>query len=388
MIDSETLIHELAEVFNSRAKAHALFVRSRLPEARLTPWGDLPPLDYWRAVVGELESGLVEAGVGKLAQAARDLYPDNAVFRDAAAKPTTAAPEPGRTERSASPRRGRRVALAVALVVAALAALIIGHLWFDGPTKIMPRLDEELARLELEINPGFSNLYLPGTVLRTGSPRPEIVLRAEQCFPGMIPQASDFVLPELLTFDDGGRRVRIEILNPRLLSFPKAELSENFSEACLDALDRLLQPDDTLPPDLATIIEALVADDVRFEDEAKLKSVEASGGVVVGYRARGMDAVVEEPLSRSVALVLADTEQEILFDGEVTVGIDFHQVAGSEILTVTTHAVGHETARHPFQTGGGRIRLATRDTQYLITISKIDWQSKRAHLSVVPERMP
>ena len=161
-----------------------------------------------------------------------------------------------------------------------------------------PEVDLEawLAERDLVLNAGFAGHYLPGTVVRTHrlgedgvarkQARPDVVLWPETCFPGKTPRPTDFPLPRRLgrrqtALHLGGEQARkllpslgvegaeswdVEIVHPRLKTFALADLARQFSEPCLDRLEEMFDGG-TDPAWLATIVEAVVADELRITVE-------------------------------------------------------------------------------------------------------------------------
>lgn len=197
--------------------------------------------------------------------------------------------EPARRSRSKPRGRVPRWArVAGGLVLVALVALA----WVFWPA---PEVDLEqwLAERDLVLNPGFAGHYRPGTVVKTHTlgadggvrelARPEVVLWSEKCFPGKTPRAADFPLPNRLGRREtslrlGGEKARkllpsfevegakswaLEVSQPRLETFALSELSRQFSDECLDVLEQMFDTG-TDPAWLATILEAVVADELRI----------------------------------------------------------------------------------------------------------------------------
>ena len=80
------LIQALADVYADGARAHRLLTFAEVPKAKLRPWGDPTPLDYWTAVVGEIEKGVMHEGLLPLVRIASEDYPGNAAFQAALAR--------------------------------------------------------------------------------------------------------------------------------------------------------------------------------------------------------------------------------------------------------------------------------------------------------------
>lgn len=197
----------------------------------------------------------------------------------------------------ASPRRARpkpagrrnwRLWTAGGIVLLGVAMLA----WVFWPEPEVD-LDAWLAERDLVLNAGFAGHYLPGTVVRTHrmgndgvvrkQARPDVVLWADTCFPGKTPRATDFPLPRRLgrrqtalhlggakarkllpSFDiEGAESWDVEIARPRLETFALADLARQFSEECLDRLEEMFDSG-TDPAWLATIVEAVVADELRI----------------------------------------------------------------------------------------------------------------------------
>lgn len=220
-------------------------------------------------------------------------------------------------------------------------------------------LEEALTRQGFTLNPGFAATFRPGDVLQIKEEdgrggerpldRPLLVLRREECFPGLTPKEEPFALPARLGRREGsfslqGKRLAralpalslegrgaksysLAIENPRVATFAKTDLSERFAPACVSWFDRTLAAGDPAGW-YATVIEAVVADtlDLTIEWETATKAdarvrltgaakkglparggtvatqletsektvLRAEGPVVVGYRVRAMEPVLVE----------------------------------------------------------------------------------------------
>ena len=76
----DALIHELADVFDTKERVDSLLTLADLPRKRLPRYGSQTPVDYWRSVVRELDRGIVSDGRSKILSAALEEYPGNATF--------------------------------------------------------------------------------------------------------------------------------------------------------------------------------------------------------------------------------------------------------------------------------------------------------------------
>ncbi len=198
---------------------------------------------------------------------------------------------------SKAPARHRRRLLGLAagllLVVAAYGIYVkIAIRPEEGLSDVFRLLEEQ----GYTPNVGLSDLYQPGTVIQTmesgpdgeerrlASPLP--FLWGSDCFPGLEPRESPFVLPEstgkaaaslslgaeslarlvpaLALDDDALVRYRLELENPRLLTVTRPEVSRNFSEACVKALSQTLADGDRMEW-FSVIVQAVVADALHFE---------------------------------------------------------------------------------------------------------------------------
>ncbi len=147
-------------------------------------------------------------------------------------------------------------------------------------------------------NVGLSDLYQPGNVIQTrragaegeahALPAPLPFLWAEDCFPGLEPPESRFVLPEssgtssaslrlgakalvrlvpALAFDDAAvATYSLELENTRILSVNAPQVSRGFSPPCVDALQQA-RADGSPLEWFEVIVQAVVADSLRFEIE-------------------------------------------------------------------------------------------------------------------------
>lgn len=244
------------------------------------------------------------------------------------------------------PSRRRRSWLIVAGI--AVAVLAVGLFFVFRPDREKDLLDL-LRERHYELNEGFVAHYRPGTVIRLfrrgangqaeALPRPEVAFWPEQCFPGRQPHSEAFPLPrssgkralhlsakrlhEILPrlSIDGAKSWEVEILRPRSAAFAVlGDLSEQYSEACLDGLEKRHEAGEPLDW-YRTITEAVVADGLRIKidwqagtnaeiREAARKSVKGNlpsvdaeftsqeqsvldvkGDLVLAYLTAGMDPV-------------------------------------------------------------------------------------------------
>ncbi len=76
--DRRRLIDELASVFDSPSAARSLLDEVGFPPARTPP--PEQPLLFWKTIAREIENGVIEGGLERLAAAAAKAYPFNAAF--------------------------------------------------------------------------------------------------------------------------------------------------------------------------------------------------------------------------------------------------------------------------------------------------------------------
>ena len=92
----------LAKIFDAESSAFNLLEDAGLPVEKLQPWGTLAPVAYWRAILRELDKGLVSGGLHALLKAAAATYPDSDALRNflEALPPSVSAASPVPTTKS------------------------------------------------------------------------------------------------------------------------------------------------------------------------------------------------------------------------------------------------------------------------------------------------
>jgi hypothetical protein len=239
--------------------------------------------------------------------------------------------------------------------IAALAVVLALIVFRPSPAE---DLDELLRGQGFVPNPGFAATFRPGDVIQVTEgdgqggerrlARPVLVLRREECFPGMEPAETAFAvpgrtgrrkgslnlsgkgltrfLPALELGGEGAKAYELTVGNPRVATFAKADLSERFAPSCVSWFDRELAAGDQ-PGWFETVIETVVADElaltIEWEAEAGAEArarlagsarkglpgarietaldtsekqvLRSTGPAVLGYRTRPMEPVMEEP---------------------------------------------------------------------------------------------
>lgn len=237
----------------------------------------------------------------------------------------------------------------------AVLALTLG-LYVFGPEPF-DDLESLLREQSFQPNPGLAALLQPGDVIqiaegdgrggKTLLSRPLIVLRKEDCFPRLQPAEAPFALPArrgrrsasldlaasqvtrlLPRLDLSGRGTRsysLEITNPRILSFSKSELSERFSESCLERFERAVEAGDKAEW-FGTIVETVVADGLKL-------NVEWEAGMTAEARAKLTEAARRGlPFPRAKVKTEVDsTETTVLHaEGPVVLGYRYRAMEGVE----------------------------------------------------------
>ena len=221
---------------------------------------------------------------------------------------------PARKRRPTRKKRwkwSRRWIVVLALIAAA-AALVIFTLRPD-PLK---DLEASLREKGYEPSVGLAGPP-PGTVLqvaRRGADGrlqpiepPQVVLWADQCFPGKTPRSSPFPLPGRMgsrktDLDEAGalkllpelslsaaKSWEVSLTNPHLQTFAKLDLSQGFSEECLVHLEKAFDSGED-PAQYATVLEAVVVDGLSLLVEWQA-GAEGKGRAAVGRAARSKDKV-------------------------------------------------------------------------------------------------
>ncbi|MCP4657548.1 MAG: DUF4384 domain-containing protein [bacterium] len=212
--------------------------------------------------------------------------------------------KPSRAPARSKPHRLRKDLLILALV---LAAVVLVYALFLRPSKepaaVLADVFGPLADQGFTPNVGLSDLYQPGNVIQTrragadgeahALPTPLPFLWAKDCFPGLDPIESRFVLPESsgtssaslrlgakalarlvpdLTLDDAAvASYSLELENTRIRTITSPQISRDFSPPCVDALQQA-RADGSPLEWFEVIVQAVVADAFRFEMEWRSES--------------------------------------------------------------------------------------------------------------------
>jgi hypothetical protein len=206
------------------------------------------------------------------------------------------------------------------IVGLALAAGVVALLMFTLRPEPLEDLEAALREKGYEPSVGLAGPP-PGTVLqmfRRGTDGrlqplhpPQVVLWADQCFPGKTPRSSPFPLPDRL----GGRRSGLQstgalkvlpelslsaakswevaLTNPRLETFAKLDLSQSFSDECLDRLEAAFDSGEE-PAEYGTVLEAVVVDGLSLLVEWQAGAVgEGKAAVERAARSKGKKIQVQ-----------------------------------------------------------------------------------------------
>jgi len=239
-----------------------------------------------------------------------------------------------------------------AIVALALAAVAAALLLFTLRPDPLKDLETTLREKGFEPSVGLAGPP-PGTVLqvarRGANDRlqpiqpPQVVLWAEQCFPGKTPRSAPFPLPDRMGSRKSGLKEagalkllpelsmnaakswEVSLTNPHLQTFAKLDLSQGFSEECLVQLEKAFESGEE-PAQYATVLEAVVVDGlsllvewqagaegegkaavgqirskgkqvkvkVNAEEKGKTR-LELEGPLILGYRTASMEALGEKP---------------------------------------------------------------------------------------------
>lgn len=221
-----------------------------------------------------------------------------------------------------------------------------------GGTK---QLHDWLQSQDFEPNPGLSAQFLPGSVIQTHASKngrnkskeldaPLLFLRSEACFPGSTPESSEFVVPQgsgsfsgdVSTSVKGPKILpslsvdvsrdmtwTLSVDNPRRVAFAKADLSQNFSQECLEKLTAAVNAGEQLGW-FGTVTEAIMADAMvmtftqatAMSAEAKLAFGQALGGAL--------------PSAKIATASESETSLTLRAEGEILIGYRFRRMAAVE----------------------------------------------------------
>ena len=211
-----------------------------------------------------------------------------------------------------------------ALAVAALFLIGYGVFYITITTRA-PLVDffATLQQQGYEPNIGFSGSLAPGNIIQTmekgadGKERrlnpPLIVLWREQCFPGKELRESLYILPEssgestaqlnlgaeiigkmmpVLQLDSAAAAdYSMKLENTRILSFAKLDLSQQFSEQCVQTLEADLRLGNEADW-YAVILEAITVDAINFEINWRENSTAAARNKVKQDAEKTLAAIV------------------------------------------------------------------------------------------------
>jgi hypothetical protein len=235
------------------------------------------------------------------------------------------------------------------LAVAAVAVALVTFTLRPDPLK---DLETVLREKGYEPSVGLAGPP-PGTVLQVARREPngrmqpiqppQVVLWAEQCFPGKTPHSAPFPLPDRLgrrktdLHEAGALKLlpelslsaaknwEVSLTNPHLQTFAKLDLSQSFSPECLDRLQAAFESGEA-PAEYATVLEAVIVDGlsllvewqagaegegkaalnrvrskgkeirVQVNEEEKGKTrLEIQGPLILAYRTAAMEPMGEKP---------------------------------------------------------------------------------------------
>ncbi|HXO19787.1 MAG TPA: hypothetical protein VOA87_07665 [Thermoanaerobaculia bacterium] len=227
--------------------------------------------------------------------------------------------------------RWRRAAI---FALAATALVAAAGLYVSRPAPLVD-LDALLTREGFIPNPGFAAVFRPGDIIQLAQPdgrggaqqlgRPLLFLKRESCFPGRSPSDVPFVLPattgqRTLALDIGklgrmlpqlhlvGREVRaysLVVENPRIATFGRGELSEQFAPICVERFARTLEGGDRSAW-FGTVVEAVIADALIFSVDWR---ADTTGEARTELRQRARAAL---PAHGAITTELDSTEKTVL----------------------------------------------------------------------------
>ncbi len=85
---------------------------------------------------------------------------------------------------------------------------------------------------------------------------------------------------------------------------------------------------------------------------------------------RPRDKGARERFSRS--LTLHDGEQEVLLDGQASIGADFTAVGGLRVATLHVGSPGKEISNHAILSAGERFEIHASGRNYYVYVTKLD----------------
>jgi len=207
-------------------------------------------------------------------------------------------------------------------------------------------------------NVGFSGVFAPGNVVQTKEADPDggeralltpvLFLWGSDCFPGITPGVTSFVLPQSsgtssaslivgaealsrlvprLHFDSNAvADFSLQIEKPRVHTLAKGDLSGNFSEKCVRAYDQQLKAGDRSDW-YEVILDAVVAERLSFDLQwtvgSSLEARAAAARQVEQALSRALSAgdSGEQASGSEVDLAIEDQKHTVLkSDGPVIIG--------------------------------------------------------------------
>lgn len=182
------------------------------------------------------------------------------------------------------------------IVLAVLPVAYFAYRWNAMRQEGLKDFFSELDRRGYSPNVGFSGAFRPGNVIQVAEEgadakdrqlaTPLVVAWADKCFPSLTPRTLEFTLPEFqgqssadLTLsgntlsrmmpslslgNNAVSKYSLTLLNTRLQSFAKADLSTQFSAPCVTALQTAIDGGDKVEW-LRVVIEAIVADALTLQ---------------------------------------------------------------------------------------------------------------------------
>jgi hypothetical protein len=230
-------------------------------------------------------------------------------------EPPTSPPKPPARKRRQSQKKkwklSRRWIAGLALL--AIAAALLTFTLRPDP---LEDLETTLREKGYEPSVGLAGPP-PGTILqvaRKGADGrmqpiqpPQVVLWADQCFPGKTPRSAPFPLPGRMgsrktDLDEAGalkllpelslsaaKSWEVSLTNPHLQTFAKLDLSQGFSEECLVQLEKAFDSGED-PAQYATVLEAVVVDGLSLLVEWQA-GAEGKGKAAVGRAARSKEKI-------------------------------------------------------------------------------------------------
>ena len=211
--------------------------------------------------------------------------------------------------RPAKPKRKQRPSQRLIFWSAVLLLIAVGAFYVFRPQPL-DDLDALLRERGFTPNPGFAATFRTGDVLQIADahgplPRPVLFLTREDCFAAFEPLRSPFALPgssgkrsgsidltgskvaralpQLNLNGRGAKSYSLEIESPLVETFPKGQLSESFSQLCVQRFGRAIEAGDSTAW-YVTVTETVTADaltltiewEVGTSNDARVKLADAA----------------------------------------------------------------------------------------------------------------